>query len=131
MVDAAASQKVFADWPTPVTISGFEIGEKILTGIRLINNNSIQNSPVKDAFQIALTKDNNKLGRNSWDESAVLVAVRGIEPYFTFRKVNFEIKNDGKDVLIPGEKFTYLQFKQTPEEIGKVIENLMMHQPVK
>jgi len=131
MVDAAASQKVFADWPTPVTISGFEIGEKILTGIRLINNETIQNSPVKDAFQIALAKDNNKLGRNSWDETAVLVAVLGIEPYFGFRKLNFEIKDDGRDVVIPGEKFIYLTFKQSPEEIGKVIEDLMMHQPVK
>lgn len=131
MVDAAASQKVFADWPTPVTISGFEIGEKILTGIRLINNETIQNSPVKDAFQIALAKDNNKLGRNSWDETAVLVAVLGIEPYFGFRKLNFEIKDDGRDVVIPGKKFTYLTFKQSPEEIGKVIEDLMMHQPVK
>jgi inosine-uridine nucleoside N-ribohydrolase len=68
MVDAAASQKVFSDWPTAVTISGFEIGEKILTGIRLIHNESIQNSPVKDAFEIALSKDKNTLGRNSWDE---------------------------------------------------------------
>src|SRR5258705_4900803 len=59
MVDAASSQKVFTDWPTPVTISGFEIGEKILTGIRLIHNESIQNSPVKDAFKIALSKDSN------------------------------------------------------------------------
>ena len=131
MVDAAASQKVFADWPTPLTISGFEIGEKILTGIRLINNETIQNSPVKDAFQIALAKDNNKLGRNSWDETAVLVAVLGIEPYFGFRKLSFEIKDDGRDVVIPGEKFTYLVFKQSPEEIGKVIEDLMMHQPVR
>ena len=98
MVDAAASQKVFADWPTPVTISGFEIGEKILTGIRLIHNETIQNSPVKDAFEIALSKDKNTTGRNSWDETAVLVAVRGIEPYFSFRKLNFEIKDDGKDV---------------------------------
>lgn len=131
MVDAAASQKVFTDWPTPVTISGFEIGEKILTGIRLIHNDFIQNSPVKDAFQIALAKDNNTTGRNSWDETAVLVAVRGIEPYFSYRKLNFEIEDDGKNVLIPGEKFTYLTFKQTPQEIGKLIEDLMMHQPVK
>ena len=131
MIDAKASQKVFADWPTPVTISGFEIGEKILTGIRLIHNESIQNSPVKDAFEIALSKDKNTTGRNSWDETAVLVAVRGIEPYFSYRKLNFEIKDDGKNVLIPGEKFTYLTFKQTPEEIGKLIEDLMMHQPVK
>ncbi|MDQ6845021.1 MAG: nucleoside hydrolase [Bacteroidota bacterium] len=127
MVDAASSQKVFATWPTPMIISGFEIGEKILTGIRLIHNESIQNSPVKDAFEIALAKDHNTLGRNSWDETAVLVAVRGIEPYFGFRKLNFKIEDDGKDVLIPGEKFSYLTFKQTPEEIGKVIEDLMMH----
>jgi inosine-uridine nucleoside N-ribohydrolase len=131
MIDAAASQKVFTDWPTPVTISGFEIGEKILTGIRLINNETIQNSPVKDAFQIALSKDTNTVGRNSWDETAVLVAVRGMEPYFSSRKLNFEIKDDGQNVLIPGEKFTYLTFKQTAEEIGKVIEDLMMHQPRK
>ncbi len=129
--DPASSQKVFTDWPTPVIISGFEIGEKILTGIRLINNETIQNSPVKDAFQIALAKDNNKLGRNSWDETAVLVAVRGIKPWFNFRKLNLKINDDEKDVLVPGEKFTYLMFKQTPEEIGKVIEDLMMHQPMK
>ncbi|MEP6950941.1 MAG: nucleoside hydrolase [Ginsengibacter sp.] len=131
MVDAAASQKVFAEWPTPVTISGFEIGEKILTGIRLVHNKTIRKSPVKDAFEIALSKDKNTIGRNSWDETAVLVAVRGIEPYFSYRKLNLDVKDDGKNVLIPGEKFTYLTFKQTPEEIGKLIEDLMMHQPVR
>ncbi len=131
MIDAPASQKVFAEWPTPMTISGFEIGEKILTGIRLINNEAIQNSPVKDAYAVALAKDKNTVGRNSWDQTAVLVAVRGTAPFFNTRKVNFEIKNDGKNVLIPGEKFTYLTFKERPEEIAKVIEDLMMHQPVK
>ena len=130
-VDAAASKKVLAEWPTPITISGFEIGEKILTGIRLIHNDNIQNSPVKDAFEVALVRDSNTVGRNSWDQTAVLVAVRGIAPWFGYRKLNFDIENDGKNVLIPGEKFTYLTFKQTPEEIGKVIEDLMMHQPVK
>ena len=131
VVDAAASKKVFADWPTPIILSGFEIGEKILTGIRLINNEKIQNSPVKDAFAVALAKDSNTVGRNSWDETAVLVAVRGMGPWFGYKKINFEIKEDGKDVLIPGEKFTYLTFKETPEAIAKQIEDLMMHQPVK
>ncbi len=130
MIDPKASQKVFADWPTPITISGFEIGEKILTGIRLINNQSIRNSPVKDAFQIALNYDKNKIGRNSWDETAVLVAVRGNEPWFGVRKLNLEIEDNGKDVLIPGEKFSWLTFKWTPKDIGKMIEDLMMHQPV-
>jgi len=131
LVDAKASQKVFSDWPTPWIMSGFEIGEKIHTGIRLINNNNIQNSPVKDAFKIALTKDNNTIGRNSWDETAVLVAVRGMQPFFNYKKLNFKIEDDGKDVVIPGDKITYLTFKQTPEEIGQTIEDLMMHQPSK
>jgi inosine-uridine nucleoside N-ribohydrolase len=102
-VDAASSKKVFSEWPTPVIMSGFEIGEKILTGIRLINNDSIRNSPVKDAFRIALTKDSNTVGRNSWDETAVLVAVRGLEPWFSYRRLNFDVKEDGKNVVMPGE----------------------------
>jgi inosine-uridine nucleoside N-ribohydrolase len=129
MVDPAASKKVFEDWPTPVILSGFEIGEKILTGIRLIENENIQDSPVKDAFRIALEKDSNRVGRNSWDETAVLVAIRGIWPWFGSIKLNFKIEDDGKDVLIPGERFTYLTFKESPEEIGKLIEDLMMHRP--
>jgi inosine-uridine nucleoside N-ribohydrolase len=130
-VDAASAQEVFKNWPTPITLSGFEIGEKILTGIRLINNKSIQNSPVKDAFRVALTKDKNTVGRNSWDETAVLTAIRGPKPYFTYRKLNMEIKDDGTDVVIPGEKFLYLQFAMEPDAIAKDIEQLMMHQPVK
>lgn len=131
VVDAAASQKVFNEWPTPMTVSGFEVGEKIHTGIRLINNKEIESSPVKDAFTIALAKDKNTIGRNSWDETAVLVAVRGIQPFFNYRKLSFKIEDDGKDVVIPGDKITYLTFKQTPEEIAKTIEDLMMHVPVK
>ena len=130
-VDTKASQVVFAEWPTPWIISGFEIGEKILTGITLINNNNIQNSPVKDAFRVALTKDNNTLGRNSWDETAVLVAVRGIAPYFGSKQLNFAVQDDGKNILVPGERITYLTFREKPEVIAKVIEELMMHQPVK
>ena len=131
VVDAKASQKVFNDWPTSIILSGFEIGDKILTGIRLISNDAISNSPVKDAFTVALKADKNTVGRNSWDQTAVLVAVRGVEPYFGYQKINFEIMDDGKSALVPGDKFTYLTFKQTPEQIGKVIEELMMHQPIK
>ena len=128
-IDAAATKEVFENWPTPVTLSGFEIGREILTGIRLANNKAIKNSPVKDAYEIALKKDSTTVGRNSWDQTAVLVAVRGITPYFGFKKLNLKIEEDGKNVMIPGSKFTYLTFQQTPAQIAKTIENLMMHQP--
>ena len=130
-VDPVASQKVFNEWPTPVILSGFGIGEKILTGIRLINNPSIENSPVKDAFRVALTADHNSVGRNSWDETAVWVAVRGFEPYFTFRRLNLSVLPDGKNVVIPGDKFIWLEFKAEPDLIARGLEDLMMHQPGK
>jgi inosine-uridine nucleoside N-ribohydrolase len=131
VVDTPASKRVFAEWPTPILLSGFEIGEKVLTGIRLTHNNAIQNSPVKDAFEVALRKDQNTKGRNSWDQTAVLVAVRGIEPFFTTRGINFRIEDDGKSTVIPGERFQYLEFKQAPEQIASFIEELMMYQPTK
>ena len=31
--DAIASQTVFSQWPTPVLLSGFEIGSKIKVGL--------------------------------------------------------------------------------------------------
>ena len=129
--DAYAARKVFADWPTPILLSGFEIGEKIITGSRLIKNESIRQSPVKEAYQVALTSDNNLLGRNSWDQTAVLVAIKGYTPFFNVKKVNFEIKEDGRNVLIKGAKFDYLTTKMAPEEVAEVIEELMMHQPGK
>ncbi|HZY82657.1 MAG TPA: nucleoside hydrolase [Cyclobacteriaceae bacterium] len=129
VVDAKASQTVFNEWPTPIVLSLFHIGEKVMTGIPLINDAKITNSPVKDAFDVALKFNKQTQGRNSWDQTAVYVAVRGLEPYFTSKKVNFDIKDDGKSVPIPGEKYTSIEFKQTPEQVAKGIEELMHHQP--
>jgi hypothetical protein len=129
-IDAPASPKVFAEWNTPFILSPFDVGEKILTGIRLINNAGIQNSPVKDAYQVALTADKNTTGRMSWDQTAVLVAARGYENYFNGKKVNLKIEDGGANVLIPGEKFIWLSFKKSPLEIQTEIEDLMMHQPI-
>lgn len=129
VVDAKASQKVFNEWPTPIILSGFHIGEKVMTGIPLINNEKITNSPVKDAFDVALKFNKQTEGRCSWDQTAVYVGVRGIEPLFTSRKISFDIKDDGKSVPIEGGKYTWLEFKQTPEQVAKSIEELMEHQP--
>ena len=53
-IDSVASEKVFMNWPTPVLYSGFEIGEKVITGKQLTTDESITNSPVKDAFTKAM-----------------------------------------------------------------------------
>jgi inosine-uridine nucleoside N-ribohydrolase len=127
MGDIQAAQKVIMNWPSPIIISPFEIGVNIFTGMRLINNDAIQNSPIKDAYLISITYDGTKVGRYSWDQTAVLVAVKGIEPWFNYRKLNLTIKKDGKDSVIAGDKITYLIAKQKPEELSAIIEELMMH----
>lgn len=128
-IDTRASQKVFIEWNTPIILSPFEIGAKIFTGIPLTNNLLVQKSPVKDAYTIALAADKNTVGRMSWDQTAVLVAARGYEPYFNTQKLNFKIEDDGSNVLIPGERFICLTFKQSPKEIQDGIEELMKHSP--
>ena len=81
--DAKASVNVFRNFPRPVILSGFEIGNRIHTGIPLIHNNQIKNSPVKDVFRISIPLDpEDKEGRMSWDQTAVLVAVRGYKPFY-------------------------------------------------
>jgi hypothetical protein len=89
------------------------------------------NSPVKDAYTIALEKDKNEIGRNSWDQTAVLVAVRGFNPYFTYRRLNLKIEDNGSDTLIAGTKLFYIEFKADPHKVQDEIEKLMHHQPVK
>jgi inosine-uridine nucleoside N-ribohydrolase len=85
--DAAASQFVFTNWQTPVLFSGFEIGLKIRTGLPLIHNETIQNSPVKDVFRICIPLSlQDSAGRMSWDETAVLVAVKGYQPWYRIKK---------------------------------------------
>jgi len=126
--DNDASMTVFGQWPTPVLISGFEIGEAILTGKRLIASD-ITNSPVKDAFAMGLTFDVD--GRNSWDQTATLVGVRGCEDYFGTLKGRMIVAPNCESTWVDDPNGTHelLVWKMPKEELTTVIEDLMMHQP--
>ncbi|HEV7500828.1 MAG TPA: nucleoside hydrolase, partial [Vicinamibacteria bacterium] len=76
-VDTAASLRVLNDWPTPAIFSGFEIGTKIRTGKRL--RDVPEASPVRAAY----LHFNGLENRESWDQTAVLYAVRGAGAYWT------------------------------------------------
>jgi len=132
---AEASKYVFENWPTTVIFSGFEIGQKIKTGIPLIHNDAIQNSPVKDVFRISipLAKEDSD-GRMSWDETAVLVAIAGYEPYYTLKPGRIMV--DGTTGTNSWQENTkanqfYLVEKVSPSVVEKEINILMQHQPGK
>ncbi len=132
-IDSAASEKVFMNWPTPVLYSGFEIGQKIITGKQLTTDESITNSPVKDAFAKAMSyRESDHNGRMSWDQTAVLVAVRGVSPYYKIQRGHIVLNggnNEWKDD--PKGKQSYLVALLPPEKVRAEIEALMMHQPNK
>ncbi len=131
VADIPASQKVFEEWPTDITLSGHEIGSTIFTGMKLITDNAIQNSPVKDAYRVAINYDGTTIGRYSWDQTAVLVAIRGTDPYFNNCKLDIRIAADGKINVISGNRVTYLLSNNYSGECAAIIEELMMHLPVK
>lgn len=130
--DAAASQHVYNNWETPVILSGFEIGNKVRTGLPLINNQAIKNSPVKDVFSICIPLDKqDSLGRMSWDETAVLVAIKGCKPWYNLENGKMIVANDGSNTWVK-EPFvhSYLVEAVPPKIVEDIINKLIMHLPV-
>jgi len=131
-MDSVASKFVFENWPGEIIFTGFETGSKIHTGIKLINSD-IKNSPVKDVFRISIPmSEEDKNGRMSWDETAVLIGVYGTEGFFDTVRGKIIINKDGSNTWEEksnGNHF-YVKMKKPADEIGDFIEARMMHQPV-
>ena len=131
--DSVSSEYVFNEWPGEIIFTGFEIGSKIHTGLRLVNS-GISNSPVRDVFRISLPlSEEDKNGRMSWDETAALIAVYGPEKCFGTQRGRIIVKSDGSNEWedSPTGKHYYVVMKMPVNEIEKFIEDRMMHVPVK
>jgi inosine-uridine nucleoside N-ribohydrolase len=130
--DAAASQNVFSSWPTNILFSGFEIGWKIKVGLPLIHNDVIHNSPVKDVFRISIPMNTeDSAGRMSWDETAVLVAIKGHEPFYHLQYGRIQVAADGSNTWSTEGKQAHLVEAVSPEIVRAYINKLIMHQPMK
>jgi len=129
--DSTSSKNIFDHWPTRIILSGFEIGEKILTGKKLIGSNL--KTPAKMAFGIAIPfSEADKNGRQSWDQTAVLAAVNGSSFAFNEVKGQILVEPSGFNRWTNNDKglHSYLVFKKSPEALSELIESYMMHEPV-
>ncbi len=131
-VHAAASKIVAEKFPAPIIFSGVEIGMRLFTGVPLINS-EIKNSPVKDAFAISIAMSNgDRNGRMSWDQTAVLIAVRGYEKYFNLEQGRMTVNTDGSNGWdFKGKGHFFVTGKMEDKKLEELINHLMMHQPVK
>lgn len=129
--DIPAADFVFDHWPTEIIFSGFDIGVKLKTGIPLIKNNGIHQSPVKDTYQISIPKSaGDKNGRSSWDQTAVLVAIRGASPYYHKVPGRIHLNHEGRNEWdSTGTGQFYLIETKPVAYMQKMINELMQHQP--
>jgi inosine-uridine nucleoside N-ribohydrolase len=130
--DAASAQYAFGYFPGPVVYSGVEIGVKIKSGLPLIHNDAIQHSPVKDVFQIGISMaPGDSEGRMSWDQTAVLIGVRGHKDWYDIREGKITVDDDGSNRWIENVTGQYYLTEKAPiAEVAAIINQMMMHQPV-
>ncbi|HEX3654439.1 MAG TPA: nucleoside hydrolase [Pirellulales bacterium] len=128
--DGPAARYTVEHWPTPVVFSGWEIGDQIMTGARLAE--VPKQSPVRRAYELY----NGLHNRQSWDQTAVLYAVRGLDgglADYWLRQSDgtLHVKPDGGDTWYSStsQGQSYLVRKMAPEKIAAVIESLMLHAP--
>ena len=131
-MDSASSEYVYNNWPGEIIFTGYEIGWEIRTGLRLMNS-EIKNSPVKDVFKISIPLSaEDKDGRMSWDETAVLIGVYGTEGFFDTVMGKIIVNPDGSNNWENNQKgkHIYVKQKMPVSQMSVFIEDRMMHIPL-
>ncbi len=129
--DTSASQGVLNKWPTEIIISGSEIGSEVITGQRLVQL-EVADSPVKDAYELCINQSDHYTGM-SWDQTAVLVAVMGVEPFYYLERGTCSVAPDGSNSWIKSENGIHYRLipKMKPTEVAKIIDQYMKHLPLR
>ena len=119
------SENVIKNWPTPIVFSG--PGSNILTGLGL--KESPAENPVRQGYYKFF--HNNFCGRPSWDQVAVLYAVRGLSDYFSMNDTGTgSLINGFKWRMKPGYRSS-LKALLPADSFAKIIQDLMLAPPEK
>lgn len=125
--DGPAAYEAIRDWPGPIIFSGWEIGQKIITG------RAYAQVKGPHAAKRAYFLFNEWQGRQSWDQTAVLYAGRGLDGGLA--KVwdlsppgRMVIEKDGENGWQTEESgpHRYLVERMEPGKVGEMIEKLMV-----
>jgi hypothetical protein len=122
--DAAATVYAVENWPKPLLFSGFEIGVSILTGAKLAE--TPESNPIRRAYELA----GGYVGstRSSWDQTAVLAAIRDPLLYWDLETTGYcHVFSNGSNEWrsSPDKDHTYLISRVSDEELVEIIDNLM------
>jgi len=81
VVDIPAAKKVFTDWPTPIVVSGFEVGRAVTYPAVSIERDFayVRHHPLAEGYRLYMKMP---YDRPTWDLTSVLYAVRPDRGYF-------------------------------------------------
>lgn len=124
-IDLAAAKKVFADWPTQIVVSGFEIGQVIKYPAASIESDYryVTHHPLREAYELYQKMP---YDRETWDLTAVLYAVRPDRGYFGLSQAGVVHVDDHEITQFTAAgtgRHRYLTV--TPEQIARVREALV------
>lgn len=124
-IDAPSADRVFADWPTPIVASGFEIGSAIKYPAASIERdyNYVPHHPLKQAYALYQQMP---YDRETWDLTAVLHAVRPDRGYFDLSPPG-RITVDDQQItqFAPSEEGPHRYLIASPEQAIRVREALI------
>lgn len=123
------TQYVIENWPTEIIFTDYNIGVNIYTGAEL--GSTPPSNPVREAY--FRYHGGRFQDRHSWDQTAVLVGVRGLSDYWStqedegYMHVRYDCFNEWKYDL--EKEHDYLVELMPRSEIEDVIESLMIQKP--
>ena len=121
-VDIPAAKKLFAQWPSPIVVSGYEVGETILYPARSIERDFayVPDHPVAEGYRLYQKMPYN---RQTWDLTSVLYAVRPDRDYFSLSPTGtVQVDDKGSTVFkaTPNGRHRYLIVNQ--EQRVRILE---------
>ena len=123
--DVASAQSLFADWPTPVVFSGFEVGLGIRYPSVSIENDYgyVAHHPLAESYRIYCPPPHN---RPTWDLTSVLYAVYPTRGYFGLSPAGrMTVDDDGFTSFAAEEGGPHCYLTANAEQQARVREALV------
>jgi inosine-uridine nucleoside N-ribohydrolase len=125
VMDVKSAQHVVEQWPTPMVLSGFEVGEVILYPGRSIEQDYgyVKHHPIAEAYPLLDRNSKMPYDRPAWDLTSVLYAVRPDAGYFGLSpQGRATVEKDGATVFQadPSGPHRFLTVNQ--EQIARVCD---------
>ena len=124
VMDIPSAQKFFAEWPTPIIVSGYEIGPFVpMSGVCMTNDfNYADWHPIRESYRYY--RDGLDKSAMTWDLTCALEAIRPDRGYFTMGRPGIVTVRDDGTVFFTPKADGHHRIFQPPnqEQIARIQE---------